>query len=252
MMLLAMKSSPSKLQTPRQNLILGALPDMEYKRLLPALEFIEMPLGQVLYETDVPMTHAYFPVTGIISLLYVMENGESAEIAISGSEGMIGVSLFMGGESTTSRAVAQNSGCGYRLKAGVLRREFELGGPLQILLLRYTQALMVQMTQTGACNLHHTLDQHLCRWLLLSLDRLPGDVLTMSQQLIANMLGVNVNGMTVALDKLQTDGLIHHSNGVITVLDRPALERRVCECYKVVKTEFNRLLPYHLVSSVAA
>lgn len=243
-----MVTAPSLLQTPKQNLILGALPELEYRRLLPALEFINMPLGEVLYETDVPMTHAYFPVTGIISLLYVMESGDSAEIAIAGSEGLIGVSLFMGGESTTSRSVAQNSGCGYRLKAGVLRREFELAGPLQYLLLRYTQTLMVQMTQTAACNRHHTLDQQLCRWLLLSLDRLPGDVLTMTQQLIANMLGVSLNGMAVALDRLQEDGLILHSQGVITVLDRSALERRVCECYLVVKNEFNRLLPYKLAA----
>jgi len=251
-MSLAMKSAPSRLQTPKQNLILGALPDPEYKRLLPALEFIKMPLGQVLYETDVPMTHAYFPVTGIISLLYVMENGESAEIAIAGSEALISVSLFMGGESTNSRSVSQNAGCGYRLKAGILRREFDLGGPFQYLLLRYTQALMVQMTQTAACNRHHTLDQQLCRWLLLSLDRLHSEVLTMTQQLIANMLGVTLEGVTGALDKLHADGLIHHNKGVITVLDRPALERRVCECYLAVKKEFNRLLPYSLPAKVAA
>lgn len=243
-----MQSTPTLLQTPNQNLILAALPVPDYKRLLPALEFIELPLGQVLYEPGVPMTHGYFPVTGIISLLYVMENGESAEIAIAGSEGLIGVSLFMGGESTTSRSVAQNAGCGYRLKAGILRREFELGGPLQFLLLRYTQTLMVQMTQTAACNRHHTLDQQLCRWLLLSLDRLHGEVLTMTQQLIANMLGVSPEGVIGALDKLQGDGLIHHSQGAITVLDRPALERRVCECYLVVKNEFNRLLPYKLAA----
>ena len=243
-----MASTPVMLQTPKQNLILAALPDPEYRRLLPALQFVEMPLGQVLYEMDVPMTHAYFPVAGIISMLYVMESGESAEIAIAGSEAVIGVSLFMGGESTTSRSVAQNSGCGYRLKAGILRREFALAGPLQHLLLRYTQTLMVQMMQTAACNRHHTLDQQLCRWLLLSLDRLPGDVLTMTQKLIANMLGVSLEGMTGALDRLQEDGLIHHSNGVITVRDRPALEKRVCECYRVVKNEFNRLLPYSLAA----
>lgn len=247
-MFTAMESTPGVLHTPKQNLILAALPDAEYKRLVPALQFIEMPLGQVLYEMDVPMTHAYFPVTGIISLLYVMESGESAEIAIVGSEGLIGVSLFMGGASTTSRSVAQNAGCGYRIKAGVMRREFALGGSLQRLLLSYTQTLMVQMTQTAACNRHHTLDQQLCRWLLLSLDRLPGDVLTMTQKLIANMLGVSLEGMAGALDRLQEDGLIHHSNGVITVIDRPALERRVCECYRVVKNEFNRLLPYSLAA----
>ncbi len=247
-MFAAMKSAPSLLQTPNQNLILGALPVLDYKRLLPALEFIELPLGKVLYEPDEPMTHAYFPVTGIISMLYVMENGESAEIAITGNEGLVGISLFMGGESTTSRSVSQNAGCGYRLKAGILRREFALGGPLQYLLLRYTQTLMVQMTQTAACNRHHTLDQQLCRWLLLSLDRLHGDVLTMTQQLIANMLGVTLEVVIGALDKLHAAGLIHHSQGVITELDRPALERRVCECYQVVKKEFNRLLPYKLAA----
>ncbi len=243
-----MDSTPDLQQSPKQNLILGALLDADYKRLLPALQFVEMPLGQVLYEMDVPMTHAYFPVTGIISLLYVMESGESAEIAVVGSEGMIGVSLFMGGDSTTSRSVTQNAGCGYRLKASILRREFALAGPLQYLLLRYTQTLMVQMMQTAACNRHHTLDQQLCRWLLVSIDRLPGDVLTMTQRLIANMLGVSLDGMAEALDRLQEDGLVHHSNGVITVLDRSALERRVCECYLVVKNEFNRLLPYSLAA----
>lgn len=240
--------SPALQQTPNQNLILGALPDLEYKRLLPALEFVKMPLGQVLYEMDVPMSHAYFPVTGIISLLYVMESGESAEIAVVGNEGVIGVSLFMGGESTTNRSVTQNSGCGYRLKAGILRREFKLGGPLQFLLLRYTQTLMVQMTQTAACNRHHSLDQQMCRWLLLSLDRMHGDVLTMTQRLISNMLGISVAGMTVVLDRLQEDGLIHHTDGVITVLDRPALESRVCECYRVVKNESSRLQPYSLAA----
>lgn len=248
----AMESVPSLLQTPKQNLILSALPALDYKRLLPALEFIELPLGQVLYEPGVQMHHAYFPVTGIISMLYVMQSGASAEIAITGNEGVVGISLFMGGESTTSRSVAQNAGCGYRLKASVLCREFALGGPLQFLLLRYTQTLMVQITQTAACNRHHTLDQQLCRWLLLSLDRLHGDVLTMTQQLIANMLGVTIAGVTGALDRLHVDGLIHHNQGVITVLDHPALERRVCECYLVVKNEFKRLLPYTLASPVAA
>ncbi len=244
----AMDTVTAAPQTPKLNQILAALPAADYKRLLPALEPVELPLGHVLYEPDVAMTHAYFPISGIISLLYVMQNSESAEIAIVGNEGVIGVALFMGGDSTSSRSVAQNAGAGYRLKANVLRREFALNGPLQYLMLRYTQALMAQMTQTAACNRHHTLDQQLCRWLLLSLDRLVCDELTMTQQLIANMLGVSLVGVTEALDKLQASGMIRHSHGVITVLDRPALERRVCECYKVVKKEFSRLLPYKLAA----
>ena len=243
-----MAAPPISLLTPKHNQILAALPAADYKRLLSALEFMELPLGHVIYEPDMVMTHAYFPVSGIVSMLYVMKSGASAEIAITGNEGMIGVSLFMGGESTTSRTVAQNAGASYRIKASILRREFALGGPLQHLLLRYTQALMTQMTQTAACNRHHTLDQQLCRWLLLSLDRLSGDALTMTQRLIANMLGVTLEGVIVALDKLQADGLIHHSDGIIQVVDRPALECRVCECYRVVKREFSRLLPYKLVA----
>ena len=234
--------------SPKQNQILAALPAEEYARLLPHLEHIVLPLGRVLYEPGAQMDYAYFPVTGIISLLYVMHSGASAEIAITGSEGLVGVSLFMGGESTTSRAVAQNASVSYRLKADIVRREFALGGPLQYLALRYTQALMTQMTQTAACNRHHTLDQQLCRWLLLSLDRLPDDELTMTQQLIANMLGVDLEGVTEALDKLQVGGTIRHKHGVITVMDRPSLEDRVCECYAVVKNEFSRLLPYKLAA----
>jgi len=238
----------ASLATPRQNQILAALPAAEYARLLPFLEIAELKLGTVLYEPGEPMTHAYFPVSGIISLLYVMHSGASAEIAITGNEGLVGVSLFMGGESTTSRAVAQNAGISYRLEADVLRREFARGGSLQYLALRYTQALMTQMTQTAACNRHHTLDQQLCRWLLLSLDCLAGSELVMTQQLIANMLGVTKEGVVGALDQLQADGMLHHSQGVITVTDRPALERRVCECYLVVKNEFSRLLPYKLAA----
>lgn len=238
----------SSLQTPRQNQILAALPAEEYARLLPNLELNQLPLGWVLYEPGVQMDYVYFPITGIISLLYVMESGASAEIALTGNEGLIGVSLFMGGESTTSRAVVQNAGASFRLKADILRREFALGGPLQYLALRYTQALMTQMTQTAACNRHHTLDQQLCRWLLLSLDRLAGDKLTMTQQLIANMLGVNLEGVTEALDKLQAGGMIRYQHGLITVLDRPRLEDRVCECYAVVKNELDRLLPYKLAA----
>ena len=241
-------AATSSRQTPKQNQILAALPAKEYARLLPNLELIQLPLARVLYEPGVQMDYVYFPITGIISLLYVMQSGASAEIAITGNEGLVGVSLFMGGESTTSRAVVQNAGASYRLKADILRREFALGGPLQYLALRYTQALIAQMTQTAACNRHHTLDQQLCRWLLLSLDRLPGDELTMTQQLIANMLGVNLEGVTEALDKLQAGGMIRHKNGLVTVLDRPLLEDRVCECYAVVKDEFSRLLPYKLAA----
>jgi len=241
-------AAPLPLQSPKQNQILAALPADEYARLLPYLELVQMPLGTVLHEQCVQMTYLYFPIAGIVSLLHVMRNGASVEIAIVGNEGLVGISLFMGGEATTSRAVAQNAGAGYRLGAGILRGEFALGGPLQYLALHYTQALMTQMTQTAACNRHHTLDQQLCRWLLLSLDRLPGDELTMTQQLIANMLGVDLEGVTEALDKLQAVGMIRHENGLITVLDRPSLEDRVCECYSVVKNEFSRLLPYKLAA----
>lgn len=236
------------LPSPRQNQILAALPAEDYARLLPDLELTELWLGQVLYEPGAQMAYLYFPITGIVSLLHVMQSGDSAEIALTGNEGLVGISLFMGGEGTTSRAVVQNAGASYRLEAEVLRREFALGGPLQHLVLRYTQALMAQMTQTAACNRHHTLDQQLCRWLLLSLDRLPGDELTMTQQLIANMLGVNLGGVTVALDKLQAKGMIRYKRGLITVLDRPLLEHHVCECYAVVKKEFSRLLPYQLAA----
>ncbi len=244
----AKDANSSPLQTPKQNQILAALPAMEYSRLLPHLQLMPLPLGKVLYEPGEIMKCAYFPVAGIISMLYVMRSGASAEIAIVGNEGLVGVSLFMGGESTTSRAVAQNAGACYRLRADILRREFALGGAMQHLTLSYTQALMAQMTQTAACNRHHTLDQQLCRWLLLSLDRLQGAELTMTQQLIANMLGVTLEGVIEALDKLQSNGLIRHNQGLVTVLDRPHLERRVCECYAVVKKEFSRLLPYKLVA----
>jgi len=237
-------ATPSSLPTPKQNQILAALPAAEYARLLPNLELIQLPLGTVLYEPGVEMDYVYFPITGIISLLYVMQSGASAEIALTGNEGLVGVSLFMGGESTTSRAVAQNAGASYRLKSDILRREFALGGPLQYLALRYTQALMTQMTQTAACNRHHTLDQQLCRWLLLSLDRLPGNELSMTQKLISKMLGVTLKGVTEALNKLRARGLIRYKDGLITLLDRSLLEKRVCECYAVVKDEFSRLLPY--------
>ncbi len=236
-------SSP---HSPKQNHLLDALPAADYARLLPHLELIPMPLGWAVYEAGGQMRYLYFPTTSIVSLLYVLENGASAEIAITGNEGLVGISLFMGGESTPSRAVVQSKGNGYRLRASVLKTEFALGGHLQYLALRYTQALITQMAQTAVCNRHHTLDQQLCRWLLLSLDRLPGNELMMTQELISNMLGVRREGVTAAAGKLQADGLVKYSRGHIVVLDRPKLEKRVCECYAVVKKEFDRLLPYEV------
>ncbi len=232
--------------TPLQNHLLAALPADVYARLLPALELIPMPLGWAICESGRTMAYLYFPTTSIVSLLYVLENGSSAEIAVTGNEGLVGISLFMGGDTTPSRAVVQSSGYGYRLKASVMKREFAMGGPLQHLALRFTQALLTQMSQTAACNRHHTVEQQLCRWLLMSMDRLPGNVLSMTQELIANMLGVRREWVTEAAGKLQANGLIHYSRGKITVLDRPQLEKRVCECYAVVKKEFDRLLPDHL------
>jgi CRP-like cAMP-binding protein len=230
--------------SPKQNHLLDALPEADYARLLPDLELIAMPLGWAVYESGGRLGYVYFPTTSIVSLLYVMESGASAEIAITGNEGLVGISLFMGGESTPSRAVVQSAGSGYRLKAGALKREFALGGELQHLALRYTQALITQMAQTAVCNRHHTIDQQLCRWLLLTLDRLPGDELTMTQELIANMLGVRREGVTAAAGQLQKDGVILYSRGHIKVLDRKLLEARVCECYGVVKKEADRLLQY--------
>jgi CRP-like cAMP-binding protein len=228
---------------PRQNHLLAALPDAQWQRWLPQLEAVKLTLGQVLYESGTTLSHVYFPTTAIVSLLYVMENGASAEIAVVGHEGLVGISLFMGGESTPSRAVVQSAGDGYRLSAHALKDEFNRGGPVLHLLLRYTQALITQMAQTAVCNRHHSLDQQLCRWLLLSLDRLAGDDLVMTQELIANMLGVRREGVTEAALKLQKDKLIRYSRGHIKVLDRAGLERRSCECYAVVKKEYDRLLP---------
>jgi CRP-like cAMP-binding protein len=235
--------SLSARQSPRQNHLLAALPAVDYERLLPHLELAPLPLGWAVYESGDHMEYIYFPTTSIVSLLYVMENGASAEIAVTGNEGLVGIALFMGGESTPSRAVVQSAGYGYRLKADVLKREFRQGGRLQYLALRYTQALITQMAQTAVCNRHHSVEQQLCRWLLLSLDRLSSSELTMTQELIANMLGVRREGVTEAAGKLQEAGLIQYSRGHITVLDRPKLEARVCECYAVVKKEFDRLLP---------
>ena len=227
----------------RQNQLLAALPAEEHARLLPDLELIAMPLGHVLYESGIQMRHVYFPSSSIVSLLCVMEDGASAEIAVVGNEGIVGVSLFMGGETTPSRAVVQSAGHAYRLKGQLLKEEFYRAGPMQRLLLRYTQALLTQMAQTAVCNRHHSLDQQLCRWLLLSLDRLPSNELIMTQELIANMLGVRREGVTEAAGNLQRAGLIEYNRGRIKVLDRAGLEARTCECYAVVKREYDRLLP---------
>jgi len=229
---------------PRQNHLLNALPTGDYERLAPFLELVPMRLGDVLYEPGIRMRYVYFPTTSIVSLLYVMEDGASAEIAIVGNEGILGISLFMGGETTPSRAVVQGAGFGFRLKAQLLKDEFGRFGPMLRLLLRYTQALITQMSQTAVCNRHHSVDQQLCRWLLLSLDRLATNELVMTQELIANMLGVRREGVTEAAGKLQGAGLIRYRRGRIVVLDRPGLEARSCECYQVVKKEFDRLLPY--------
>jgi len=228
---------------PRQNHLLAALPKDERARLYPHLELVPMPLGEAVCEPGMEMRHVYFPTTSIVSLLYVMENGASAEIAVVGNEGIVGISVFMGGETTTSRAVVQSAGHAYRLKGQLLKDTFFRAGPTQRLLLRYTQALLTQMAQTAVCNRHHSVDQQLCRWLLLSLDRLPSNELTMTQELIANMLGVRREGVTAAAGKLQDAGLIQYRRGKITVVDRPGLEARVCECYGVVKKESDRLLP---------
>ena len=236
----------SRSHDPKQNHLLTALQADDYARLLPDLELFEMPLGESIYERGVPMDYVYFPTTCMISLLYVMENGDSAEIAVVGNDGLVGVSVFMGGEGMSSRAVVQNAGECYRLKAKIMENEFALGGSLQRLALRFTQALISQMVQTGACNRHHTLEQQLCRWLLLTLDRLPGNQVTMTQQLIGNMLGVRRAGVTDATDALEKSGVIRYSSGRITVLNREKLEKRACECYAAVKEEIQRLFAYEL------
>jgi CRP-like cAMP-binding protein len=238
------KASSLPRHSPRQNHLLDALPAEDYKRIVAHLELVPLKLGDILYEPGIKLRYVYFPTTAIVSLLYVMEDGASAEIAIVGNEGILGISLFMGGETTPSRAVVQSAGYGYRLRAQSLKDEFGRFGPFLRLLLRYTQALITQMAQTAVCNRHHSVDQQLCRWLLLSLDRLASSELSMTQELIANMLGVRREGVTEAAGKLQHAGLIHYRRGRITVLDRPRLEARSCECYQVVKTEFDRLLPY--------
>ena len=230
-------------QSPRQNHLLAALPEPESKRLFPNLELVPMPLGDALYESGDTMENVYFPTTSIVSLLYVMENGASAEIAVVGNDGIVGIALFMGGETMPNRAVVQSEGKAYRLKGALLKQEFTRGGAFQHLMLRYTLALLTQMAQTAVCNRHHSVDQQLCRWLLLSLDRLSVNELSMTQGVIANMLGVRREGVTEAAGKLQNAGLIHYSRGRITVVDRPGIEARVCECYDVVRQEFRRLLP---------
>ena len=227
----------------KQNHLLAALPAADYARLLPDLDLIPMPLGWAIYESGGPEAYVYFPTDAIVSLLYVLEDGDSTELGVVGNDGMVGIALFMGGETTPSRAVVQSAGQGYRLNAPVLKAEFERASMLQHILLRYTQALITQMTQTAVCNRHHSVEQQLCRWLLLSLDRLPSNELVMTQELIANMLGVRREGVTEAAGKLQAAGMIHYSRGKIIVLDRPKLEARVCECYGVVRRETDRLFP---------
>ncbi len=234
-----MRSTPS----PNQNHLLAALPTAEFERLAPHLEAVEMRLGDVLYESGEQLQYMYFPTTAIVSLHYVMENGSSSEIAGVGKEGAVGISLFMGGNTTPSRAVVQTGGHGYRIRTQLMQEEFKRAEAMQLLMLRYTQALITQMSQTAACNRHHSLVQQLCRWLLLTLDRMPSNELVMTQELVASMLGVRREGVTEAAGKLQQAGLISYRRGHITVLDRKGLESQVCECYAVVKTEFARLLP---------
>jgi CRP-like cAMP-binding protein len=232
---------------PQQNHILNALPQAERERLFPYLKLVALPLGKALYESGDMLRHIYFPTDAIISLLYVLKDGASAEIAVVGNDGAIGVALFMGGETTTNRAIVQSAGSAYQMPGARLKEEFGRHGELLHILLRYTQALITQMAQTAVCNRHHSVDQQLCRWLLLSLDRLSTDKLTMTQELIANMLGVRREGVTEAAGKLQRLSVIEYRRGQITVLDRPRLEQLCCECYSVVKAETDRLQPRHLI-----
>ena len=229
--------------TPLSNQLLAALPPGDYQRLAPSLESTHMKLGHSLYESGARQAYVYFPVSGIVSLLYVTSAGASAELAVIGCEGMIGIALFMGGETTPNRAIVQSACDAYRLKAATLKEEFARGGPVHLQLLKYTQALITQISQTAVCNRHHSVEQQLCRWLLLSLDRLAGDELKMTQELIANMLGVRRQGVTEAAGALERNGLIRYQRGSIVVLNRPGLEARVCECYGVVRREYERLLP---------
>ena len=231
------------LQASKKNHLLAALPDADLAKWLQQIEAVQLPLGQVLYESGSMLSHVYFPTTAIVSLLYALENGASAEIAVVGNEGVVGIALVLGGESTPSRAVVKSAGLGFRLNAQTIRDEASRAGPVMQLLLRYTQALITQMAQTAVCNRHHSMEQRWCRWLLLSLDRSQGDELVTTQDLIANMLGVQREGVTEAASKLQDVGLIRYANGRVTVLDRRGLERRTCECYAVVKKEYDHLLP---------
>jgi CRP-like cAMP-binding protein len=239
-----MGGAMSDVPSPKQNHLLAALPAPAQERIIPHLQLVDMPLGKVLYESGESARRVYFPTNSIVSLLYVMENGASAEISVVGNEGIVGIAVFMGGESTTSRAIVQSSGYAYRLAGQRLKEEFNRHGDLQVLVLKYTQALITQMAQTAVCNRHHLIDQQLCRWLLLSLDRLRSNELTMTQELIANMLGVRREGVTEAAGKLQKLGVIEYHRGRIKVLDRPQLEALTCECYAVVKQETDRLLPF--------
>src|ERR1022692_1713974 len=232
-------SSP---HSPNQNHILAALPTAEFEPLVAHLELVQMRLGEILYEPGGQLEHAYFPTTAIVSLHYVTQSGASTETAGVGNEGVVGISLFMGGDTTPSSAVVQTAGHAYRLKRSLLKQEFNRGGLMHRMLLRYTQALIMQMNQTAACNRHHSVEQQLCRWLLLTLDRLSSNEFTMTQELIATMLGVRREGITDAAGNLQRAGLIKCRRGHITVLDRSGLESHVCECYAVVKNEFDRLL----------
>ncbi|HSN38941.1 MAG TPA: Crp/Fnr family transcriptional regulator [Burkholderiales bacterium] len=236
-------AKPSASVDPRKNRLLAAIPETEWKRFAPQLVPVRLTLGEVIYESGNAQPYVYFPTDSIVSLLYVMEDGASAEIAIVGNEGLVGISLFMGGGTTPDRAVVQSAGYAFRMRAQHIRDEFVLAGPVQQLFLRYTQALLTQMGQTAVCNRHHSVDQQLCRWLLMSLDRLPSDELVMTQELIANMLGVRREGVTEAAGKLQRAGVIKYNRGRIQVLDRPRLEGMACECYEVVRKEFARLLP---------
>ena len=240
---MAILTSPPHSPNPRQNHLLAALPEADYQRILPHLEYIKMPLGKIISEAGGATHFVYFPTTAIVSLLNVLENGSTAEISIVGREGVVGVALFMGGASMLSRALVQSEGSAYRMRGDLLKQEFSRNPAMQHLFMRYIMALLAQMAQTAVCNRHHSIDQQLCRWLLMSMDRLSGNVLNMTQELIADMLGVRREGVTEAAGKLQDAGLISYSRGCLTVLDRPGLEARVCECYEVVKKEFTRLLP---------
>ncbi len=234
------RQSPS---SPRDNQLLAALPTDAWQRLVPHLELVKLKLGDVIYECGGKLSHAYFPTSAVVSLLYVLEDGASAEIAVVGNDGMLGVALFMGGETMPNRAVVQSEGYAYRLRSQVLKSEFNRFGAMERLLLRYAQTLLTQMSQTAVCNRHHTVQQQLCRWLLVTLDRLPSNELLMTQELIANMLGVRREGVTEAAGKLQRRGLIKYSRGHITIVDRQRLEEASCECYRVVRREYERLLP---------